>query len=96
MRDPGGKPMHSLFGQLKRITRQWLDNYLVCLDDTYPAQIMYQELADMACERIAAAITRANVGTQRIKAVMDPYNSIGSTAHVNFNTTKTNRWQTHS
>ena len=95
MRDPGGEPMHSLFGQLKRITRQWLDNYLVCLDDTYPAQLMYQELADMACERIAAAITRANVGTQRIKAVMDPYNSIGSTAHVNFNTTKTNRWQTH-
>ena len=95
MRDPGGVPMHSLFGQLKRITRQWLDNYLVCLDDTFPAQLMYQELADMACERIAAAITRANVGTQRIKAVMDPYNSIGSTAHVNFNTTKTNRWQAH-
>ena len=96
MRDPGGEPMHSLFGQLKRITRQWLDNYLVCLDDTYPAQLMYQELADMACERIAAAITRANVGTQRIKAVMDPYNSIGSTAHVNFNTTKTNRWPADS
>ena len=94
MRDPGDAPMVSLFGQLKRITRQWLDNCLVCLDDTYPAQLMYQELADMACERIAAAITRANVGTQRIKAVLDPYNSAGSTSHVNFNTTKTNRWQT--
>ena len=95
MRDPSDDPMVPLFGQLKRITRQWLDNYLVCLDDTYPAQLMYQELADMACGRIAAAITQANIGTQRIKAVMDPYNSIGSTAHVNFNTTKTNRWQTH-
>ena len=96
MRDPGDEPLLSLFGQLKRITRQWLDNYLVCLDGTYPAQLMYQELADLACGRIAAAITRANIGTQRIKAVMDPYNSIGSTAHVNFNTTRTNRWQTHS
>ena len=95
MRDPSDDPMVPLFGQLKRITRQWLDNYLVCLDDTYPAQLMYQELADMACGRIAAAITQANIGTQRIKAVMDPYNSTGSTVHVNFNTTKTNRWQTH-
>ena len=95
MRDPGDEPMVPLFGQLKRITRQWLDNYLVCLDDTFPAQLMYQELADMACGRIAAAIRQANVGTQRIKAVMDPYSSVGSTAQVNFNTTKTNRWHTH-
>ena len=49
----------------------------------------------MVCGRIAAAITQANIGTQRIKAVLDPYNSAGSTAQVNFNTTKTNRWQTH-
>lgn len=95
MRDPGNEPMLSLFGQLKRITKQWLDSCLVCQDDTYPAQLMYQELADMACERIAAAITRANVGARRIKAVMDPYNSTGSTMQVNFNTTKTNRWQTN-
>lgn len=93
MRDPGDDPMVSLFGQLKRITRHWLDNYLVCLDDTYPAQLMYQELTDMACERIAAAITRANTGKREIKAVLDPYNPTGSTTRVNFNTTKTNRWQ---
>ena len=94
MRDPGDDPMVSLFGQLKRITRHWLDNYLVCLDDTYPAQLMYQELADMACDRIAAAITRANTGKREIKAVLDPYNPTGSTSRVNFNTTKTNRWLT--
>ena len=94
MRDPGDDPMLSLFGQLKRITRQWLDNYLVCSDDTYPAQLMYQELADMACDRIAAAITRANTGKREIKAVLDPYNPTGSTSRVNFNTTKTNRWPT--
>ncbi|MDE0043729.1 MAG: DEAD/DEAH box helicase family protein [Candidatus Poribacteria bacterium] len=93
MRDPGDEPKLSLFGQLKHITKEWLDECLVCLDDTYPAQLMYQELADMACERIAAAINQANVGARRIKAVMDPYNSTGSTALVNFNTTKTNRWQ---
>ncbi|HHJ19290.1 MAG TPA: restriction endonuclease [Gammaproteobacteria bacterium] len=93
-RDPGEEPKLHLFGQLKRITRQWLDNCLVCKGGTYPAQLMYQELADMACERITAGITRKLVGERPIKAVLDPYNPIGSTAHVNFNTSKTERWET--
>ena len=50
--------MH-LFGQLKRIAREWLDGgYLRCTGGTYPAQLIYQEIADMAAERIKAAITR--------------------------------------
>lgn len=93
-RDPGEEPKLHLFGQLKRITRQWLDNCLVCKGGTWPAQLMYQELADMACERITAGITRKLVGEHPIKAVLDPYNPVGSTAHVNFNTSKTDRWET--
>ena len=93
-RDPGEEPKLYLFGQLKRIARQWLDGCLVCKGSTYPAQLMYQELADMACERITAAITRAEIGNRPVKAVLDPYNPFGSTIHVNFNTTKTSRWQT--
>jgi len=93
-RDPGEEPRLYLFGQLKRITKDWLDNCLVCKGGTYPAQLMYQELADMACERITAAITRAEQGKRPIKAVLDPYNPAGSTAHVNFSTSKTARWET--
>ena len=78
----------------KRVTRQWLDRYLVCKGGTYPALLMYQELADMACNKITAAITRAFVGEKPIKAVLDPYNPTGSTAHVRFNTSKTLRWET--
>lgn len=93
-RDPGEEPKLHLFGQLKRITKQWLDTCLVCKGGTYPAQLMYQELADMACERITAGITRAEQGRRPIKAVLDPYNPTGTTAHVNFNTSKTSRWET--
>jgi len=93
-RDPGEEPKLHLFGQLKRITRQWLDAHLVCKGSTYPAQLMYQELADMACERITAGITRKLVGENPIKAVLDPYNPTGSTIHVNFNTSKKERWET--
>ena len=93
-RDPGEEPKLHLFGQLKRITKQWLDTCLVCKGGTYPAQLMYQELADMACERITAGITRAEHGKRPIKAVLDPYNPTGSTNHVNFNTSKKDRWET--
>jgi len=93
-RDPGEEPKLYLFGQLKRIARQWLDNCLVCKGGTYPAQLMYQELADMACERITAGITRSLIGERPVKVMLDPYNPIGSTAHVNFNTSKTDRWET--
>ena len=93
-RDPGEEPKLHLFGQLKRITKDWLDSCLLCKGGSYPAQLMYQELADIACERITAGITRALVGERPIKALPDPYNPVGSTMHVNFNTSKKRRWQT--
>ena len=95
-RDPGEEPKLHLFGQLKRLTKQWVDTCLVCKGDTYPALLMYQELADMACERVTAAITRSLVGERPIKAVLDPYNPTGSTSHVKFNTSRTARWETDS
>ena len=93
-RDANGEPQLNLFGQLKRIARQWIDNHLHCTGGTYPAQLKYKMLADMACERISAGITRAHIGTHPIKAVLDPYNPVGSTSHVSFNTSKTSRWET--
>ncbi|MDP2318231.1 MAG: DEAD/DEAH box helicase family protein [Acidobacteriota bacterium] len=95
-RDPGEQPKLHLFGQLKRITKQWLDTCLQCKGDTYPALLMYQELADMACNRITAGITRALEGARPIKALLDPYNPTGSTAHVRFNTSRADRWETSS
>jgi type III restriction enzyme len=93
-RDPGEEPKLYLFGQLKRITREWLDTCLVCKGGTYPAQLMYLSLADMACERITAGITRALKDERPIKAIPDPYNPTGSTLHVNFTTSKRDRWET--
>ncbi len=93
-RDPGEEPKLYLFGQLKRITKQWLDTCLVCKGDTYPGLLMYQELADMACNRITQAITRRFLGARPIKALLDPYNPTGSTRHVSFNTSRADRWET--
>lgn len=64
-REPGEEPKIHLFGQLKRITKHWLDNYLVCSGGTFPAQLMYQEICDMACNRITAAITSQGIKESR-------------------------------
>ena len=94
-RNPGEDAPISLFGQLKRITRQWLDTRLECKGGTYPAQLMYRELADMACERITKAITHRELEKGRqVKAILDPFNPTGSTAHVGFNTSREDRWET--
>lgn len=94
-RDPGEEPKLHLFGQLKRITRQWLEGgYLKCTGGTYPAQLLYKELADMAAERIKSAITETLQGERPVKAILDAYNPTGSTSYVNFTTSKAPRWQT--
>ncbi|MCS1411311.1 MAG: hypothetical protein M2R45_04510 [Verrucomicrobia subdivision 3 bacterium] len=97
-RDSGEEPKLHLFGQAKRIVRRWLDACLVCDGGTYPALLLLnQELGDMALERIDHAIARAAANraasaTAESKStatvLLDPYNPTGSTAHVNFTTSK--------
>ncbi len=94
-RDPGEEPKLHLFNQLKSIVREWLDGgYLKCIGGTYPAQVIYREIADLAAERIKQAITESMVGEKPVKAILDAYNPTGSTAYVNFTTSKETRWQT--
>ena len=93
-RDPREDPKLHLFGQLKRIAKQWLDNHLVCKGGTYPAQLMYLELADLACERITRGIVAHQVGKRPVKAILDPYNPTGSTMQVGFTTSRKSLWKT--
>jgi type III restriction enzyme len=96
-RDAGEEPKLHLFGQLKRIVNRWMgEGYLVCTGGTYPAQLLYTELAAMAADRIFVAIRNSASGRAGVKAVLDPYNPTGSTAHVSFTTSKTLRWQSRA
>lgn len=95
-RDPGEPPRMHLFGQVKRIARQWLDGgYLRCTGDTKPAQLLYKVIADMAAEKIKAAITEAQADKGlAVQAIVDSYNPRGFTRNVNFTTSKESRWRT--
>ena len=48
----------------------------------------------MACEKIQSAITETLKGDRPVKAILDAYNPTGSTCHVNFTTSKQERWKT--
>lgn len=94
-RDQDEQPKLHLFGKLKSIVERWMDEgYLVCKGGTYPAQLMYANIANMAAQRIRMAIVDSASERSSVKAVPDPYNPTGSTANVNFTTSKELRWQT--
>ena len=95
-RDAGKEPPLYLFGSLKKIAREWMQNYLECIGGTYPAQLLSPFIMAMACEKISAAIVRDEIlrGKNTVKAILDPYNPEGSTRRVNFTTSKTSRWET--
>jgi len=93
-RDANEEPKLHLFGQLKRIAGTWLQDCLRCKGNTYPAQLMMVELADRACEKIAHAVTRSELDHQPVKALLDPYNPVGTTRGVNFTTSRTQRYAT--
>ena len=103
LRDGDGNPKLYLFGKLKRIVAEWLDKHLVCVGGTYPAQMLYAQLAGVACERIAQAIDRgmtqddaARPEKPPVMALLDPYNPSGSTRVVHFRTKKELLWNTRA
>ncbi|MCX6360882.1 MAG: DEAD/DEAH box helicase family protein [Armatimonadetes bacterium] len=92
-RDAEQRPKAHLFVMLKPLVLRWLNERLTCVGGTYPAQLLYQELADQACERITAAITAAHREERPVVALLDPYNPEGSTNFVSF-TTRKPTWET--
>jgi type III restriction enzyme len=93
-REPGEAPRMNLFNELFPIVRRWLSDHLECVGGTTPAQLMYRATADVACDRMMQAIVRAPAGEKRVLAIPDPYEPRGSSAAVNFTTTRTDRWET--
>ncbi len=88
-KDEDGEPKLHLFGQVKRISRQWIDEgYLDCKGDTGKWMLEYLDIGNQVAERIYNAIVNSIGDKRKVKAVLDPYNPKSSTAHVGFSTTK--------
>ncbi len=77
-----------LFPQLLEITRRWLDECVVCKDNTFPQLLLLVERAYEAAEKIHHAIADAGAGEKLLLPVLAPYDTEGSTRYVDFDTTK--------
>jgi type III restriction enzyme len=88
--DADGAPKCHLFGQVKAIVDQWLaGGYLECKGGTAPWMLAdYATPRAEVAERIYNAIALTSGGGGQSEAMLDPYNPHGSTAHVDFATTR--------
>ena len=89
---PNGAPKTYLFPHAKRIVLQWLNSdRLVCKGDTKAAQLRYRQLTDEVCDLLMGALLDQPGGQPIIRATLDPFSPEGSTANVNFTTSKASR-----
>jgi type III restriction enzyme len=91
-RDAEGLRKPWLFPSLLAITRRWMDECLSCVGGTFPAYLLWREVAEHAAQRIYRACVETESGAAMPHPILDPYNEQGSSKYVGFNTSKTNFW----
>ena len=94
-KEPGEDPKLHLFGQARSIVEDWVRNHLHCKGQSFPAQILYDSLAERACERIRESLVSTSEKDGPV-AIVNPFNPTGSTANVSFTTTKQALWKTNA
>jgi type III restriction enzyme len=89
-RDTEGGERPWLFPQLTAITRRWLDECVIPYlgDGAYPQLLLLAEWSHAAAERVHRAIVMGTPGEKRMIPILRPYDAIGSTDDVYFETTK--------
>jgi type III restriction enzyme len=76
------------FPRLLEITREWLATCVRCKDNTFPQLLLLLQFAHDAADKIYQAIVASTPGDKALKPILRPYDTIGSTRHVDFDTTK--------
>jgi type III restriction enzyme len=87
-KDDGGNEKPWLFPQLLGITRQWLSECVTLKDNTFPQLLLLIEFAHEAAAKIYQAIVASDEGDKKLKPLLKPYDVIGSTRYVEFDTTR--------
>jgi type III restriction enzyme len=87
-RDDDGNDKPWLFPQLLRISKRWLAECVTLKDNTFPQLLLLIEFAHDAADRIYKSIVASTDGTAALKPIPLPYDTVGSTRYVDFDTTR--------
>ena len=88
LRDYEGNDRPWLFPQVLGITRRWLAECVHCKDNTYPQLLLLAGTRHQAAEKIYHAIVEADRGNAVLRPIPRPYDTIGSTRYVDFDTAR--------
>lgn len=87
-RDDEGNDKPWLFPQILRIARQWREECVTLKDSTFLQMLLLHQLAHDASDRIYRAIVDSTPGISTLKPIVRPYDTVGSTRYVDFDTTR--------
>ncbi len=87
-RDDEGNDKPWLFPQILGIAKKWLDECVTLKDNTFPQLLLLIEFAHDAADRIYQAIVASTERTPALKPILRPYDTLGSTRYVDFDTTR--------
>src|SRR5262249_41838891 len=77
-----------LFPQVLAIVKRWLAECVTYKDNTYPQLLLVVENAHKAAAKVHRAITAAAPGGCRVRAILQPHDTCGTTTGVAFDTTR--------
>ena len=77
-----------LFPQLARIAGRWMTECLHLKDGAFAGMLLIAQRADDAADRIYHAIVSRDAGPRTLRAEPAPYDPVGSTRNVDFDTSK--------
>ncbi len=86
--DDERNPKQWLFPQLLAISKRWLAECVICKDNTFPQMLLLLEKAHYAADHIYRAIASSEPGMKVLKPILRPYDTVGSTRYVEFETTR--------
>ncbi|MFN8485365.1 MAG: DEAD/DEAH box helicase family protein [Anaerolineae bacterium] len=87
-RDGEGALRPWLFPQLLPIVGRWRQEYVTCKDNAFPQMLLIVEFANDAASHIYQAIVHADHGVKTLKPILRPYDTLGSTRYVDFDTAR--------
>ncbi|MFI5247579.1 MAG: restriction endonuclease subunit R, partial [Nitrospirales bacterium] len=87
-KDGDGNTKPWLFPQLLEITRRWRMECVTCKDNAFPQMLLMGQFANDAADRIYRSIIATNAESKKLQPILRPYEVLGSTRYVNFDTTR--------
>jgi type III restriction enzyme len=85
-RDDEGSAKPWLFPQMLSISRRWRQECLTVKDNAFPQMLLIAGFAHAAADRLYRAIVASRPNERTLKPILRPYDPIGSTRYVDFDT----------